>query len=116
MHLLTCSSNTGRGLEVLAIAVINQCIQIRGRLYVDTASPTSITAIGTPKRNKLFTAEVNGAITTIARLDVNFCMIVKHNDAFSSFFRLVLSTPQRGPCPSRLVSHVLPVFFYRLGE
>jgi hypothetical protein len=79
VFFLARSSTTRKGLEMLVIAKINQCIQFSVCFHIDAAPSTTIPTIGASIRYELFTPEVNGAIPTIASLNVYFCMIVKHN-------------------------------------
>src|SRR5262249_14499990 len=82
VHLLTCSSLARISLEVLAIAIIDQSIQIGSGLHIDTSSTATISAVRSAQGRKFLAAEVNRTIPSITRFDKNFCMIVKHVPIF----------------------------------
>ena len=44
----------------------------------DIAASAAVTAVGTARRNVLFSMEGNGTVTAIACLDINFNIIYKH--------------------------------------
>src|SRR5207247_10278537 len=79
MHFLAYSRLTCPSLKLVAIAVIYQGIQISCSFQVYTTPPTSITPVWTSQRRELFPPEMTRTVSTITRLDKNFCMIVEHN-------------------------------------
>src|SRR5260370_36632923 len=81
MFFLACPCSTRSSLEMLAVAIINEGIQVARSFHVYATSSTTISSIGSSKRNELLTAVMNGAIPTVARLAVHFCMVVKHNES-----------------------------------
>src|SRR5437763_1637334 len=64
---------------MVAIAIINQRIQVVRSFEVDTATSAPIPTIRPTKRYKLLTTEVTGTISTITRLHIDFCIVIKHD-------------------------------------
>jgi hypothetical protein len=80
MHLLAYPWLTRIGFKMLAIAIVNQRIQVRRRLKVNAPTTSTVPTIRTSKGGKFFAAEVYRPVATITRLDINLCMIVKHQN------------------------------------
>ena len=78
VHLLTRPGLANTRLEMLAITVINQRIQIRGGLHVNATAASSIAPIRPAERRELLATKVNRSIPPIASFDKDFCMVVKH--------------------------------------
>src|SRR5947209_15441623 len=79
MHFLAHACLTCLSFKVVAIAVINEGIQVGGSFDVDAATSAAIAPVGAAKWSKLLTTEVAGAVAAITRFHINFCMVIKHN-------------------------------------
>src|SRR5436190_1472555 len=85
MHFLAHTWATCPSLKMLAIAVIDQCIQVRGSFEVYAAASTTISPVWPTKGLELFTTKMTRAVSTSTCFDKYFCMIVKHELPYPKF-------------------------------
>src|SRR5579875_1112961 len=83
VHFLTHTCLAITGLKMMAVAIINQRIYIAGGFQVDAATASTIPAIGATKGREFLAAKVRRAVPPIARLHINFGMIVKRSHCLS---------------------------------
>src|SRR5579883_42942 len=79
VHLLARPSLAGAGLEVLAVAILDQRVLIRRGLDIDASTTPPVAAVRSAKRHIFLSAKMDRAIPPITRFDKNFGMIVKHD-------------------------------------
>jgi hypothetical protein len=92
VHFLASTGISRRGFKTLFVAIFDQGILVGGGFEIDTAATSTVPAVGTAERSEFFVTEVNRAIPTITRLDINFGMIVKHD--FPEFLNDFLGSAQ----------------------